>query len=156
MTVQRVSLKRNGKTVEDIWKLANCQNGRRTPKEAVTQRGERGIRITDFNYRKAGLELGMLKGNAFVITLRCVSDPRSRPRHVIVTHRLPYVRSVKVDSMETLDKALNIVKHKGFINYYGNATIYRLYYSADQGWPSKVCSVSGLLLFPLTPLAWPS
>jgi tRNA pseudouridine13 synthase len=73
VTVQRVSLKRNGKTVEDVWKLANCQNGRRTPKEAVTQRGERGVRITDFNYRKASLELGMLKGNAFVITLRCAS-----------------------------------------------------------------------------------
>jgi tRNA pseudouridine13 synthase len=75
VTVQRVSLKRNGKTVEDVWKLANCQNGRRTPKEAITQRGERGVRIADFNYRKASLELGMLKGNAFVITLRCVSQP---------------------------------------------------------------------------------
>ena len=72
VTVQRVSLKRNGKTVEDIWRLANCQNGRRSPKEAVTQRGERGIRVADLNYRKASLELGMLKGNAFVITLRWV------------------------------------------------------------------------------------
>lgn len=72
VTVQRVSLKRNGKTVEDIWRLANCQNGRRSPKEAVTQRGERGVRVADLNYRKAGLELGMLKGNAFVITLRYV------------------------------------------------------------------------------------
>ncbi|KAF8238780.1 tRNA pseudouridine synthase D [Tricholoma matsutake] len=94
VTVQRVSLKRNGKTVEDIWKSAN---GRRNPKEAVTQRGERGVRIADFNYRKASLELGMLKGNAFIITLR----------------------SVKVDSMETLNTALNVVKYKGFINYYG-------------------------------------
>lgn len=72
VTVQRVSLKRNGKIVEDIWRLANCQNGRRSPKEAVTQRGERGVRVADLNYRKAGLELGMLKGNAFVITLRYV------------------------------------------------------------------------------------
>ncbi|KAF8897636.1 pseudouridine synthase [Infundibulicybe gibba] len=94
VTVQRVSLKRNGKTVEDIWKLAN---GRKSAQDGVWQRGERGIRIADFNYRKASLELGMLKGNAFVITLR----------------------SVKVDSIETLDKALNTVKHKGFINYYG-------------------------------------
>lgn len=70
VTVQRVSLKRNGKTVEDIWRLAN---GRRTPKEAVTQRGERGVRIADFNYRKSSLELGLLKGNAFIITLRWVS-----------------------------------------------------------------------------------
>ena len=38
----------------------------------MTQRGERGVRVADFNYRKASLELGMLKGNAFVITLRLV------------------------------------------------------------------------------------
>lgn len=77
VTVQRVSLKRNNKTVEDVWRLVNCQNSHRTPKEAVTQRGERGIRIADFNYRKASLELGMLKGNAFVITLRYVQGPLS-------------------------------------------------------------------------------
>lgn len=72
MTVQRVSLFRKHKTVEDVWKLANGQNGRRSIREALLQRGERGIRIADFNYRKASLELGMLKGNAFVITLRYV------------------------------------------------------------------------------------
>ncbi|GBE79670.1 pseudouridine synthase [Sparassis latifolia] len=97
VTVQRVSLKRGNKTVEDIWKLANGVNGRRTEEEAVTHRGERGIRIADFNYRKASLELGMLKGNAFVITLR----------------------NVQVDTMETLDRAMNTIKTKGFINYYG-------------------------------------
>jgi tRNA pseudouridine13 synthase len=70
VTVQRVSLWRGNKTVEDIWKLANGQNGRKSVEDAVAQRGERGIRIADFNYRKARLELGMLKGNAFVITLR--------------------------------------------------------------------------------------
>ncbi|KAJ3869447.1 pseudouridine synthase [Lentinula novae-zelandiae] len=98
VTVQRVSLKRNNKTVEDVWNLANAvTNGRKSAEEAVKERGERGVRIADFNYRKASLELGLLKGNAFVITLR----------------------SVQVDSMETLDKALNIVKNTGFINYYG-------------------------------------
>jgi tRNA pseudouridine13 synthase len=70
VTVQRVSLWRGNKTVEDVWKLANGQNGRKSKTDAVTQRGDRGIRIADFNYRKARLELGMLKGNAFVITLR--------------------------------------------------------------------------------------
>lgn len=75
VTVQRVSLKRNNKTVEDVWRLVNCQGGRRTPEEAVSQRGERGIRIADLNYRKASLELGMLKGNAFIITLRYVTCP---------------------------------------------------------------------------------
>ncbi|KIK68015.1 hypothetical protein GYMLUDRAFT_804143 [Collybiopsis luxurians FD-317 M1] len=98
VTVQRVSLKRGSKTVEDVWRLANgIENGRKTPEEALSQRGERGVRIADLNYRKASLELGLLKGNAFVITLR----------------------SVQVDSMETLDKALNIIKENGFINYYG-------------------------------------
>jgi len=70
VTVQRVSLKRGNKTVEDVWRLANGLNGRRTAEQALSQRGERGVRIADFNYRKASLELGMLKGNAFVITLR--------------------------------------------------------------------------------------
>lgn len=70
VTVQRVSLRRGNKTVEDVWRLANGINVRRTAEEALTTRGERGIRVADFNYRKASLELGMLKGNAFVITLR--------------------------------------------------------------------------------------
>lgn len=67
--MQRASLRRGNKTVDDVWKAAN-QIGRRSIREAVTQRGERGVRIADLNYRKAGLELGMLKGNQFVITLR--------------------------------------------------------------------------------------
>lgn len=29
------------------------------------------------------------------------------------------IRNVKVDSIKTLDKAMNIMKHNGFINYYG-------------------------------------
>ena len=70
VTVQRVSLRRGNKTVEDVWRLANGLNGRRSVEEVTTKRGERGIRIADFNYRRASLELGMLKGNAFVITLR--------------------------------------------------------------------------------------
>ena len=72
VTVQRVSLKRNNKAVEDVWRLANGVNGKKTTQDALTQRGERGVRLADFRYRKAGLDLGMLKGNVFVITLRCV------------------------------------------------------------------------------------
>lgn len=74
VTVQRVSLRRGNKTVDDVWKVAN-QICRRSVHEAVTQRGERGVRIADLNYRKAGLELGMLKGNEFVITLRSAQSP---------------------------------------------------------------------------------
>lgn len=97
VTIQRVALRRHNKTVEDVWKLANGQVGRKSRDEALTRRGDRGIRIADLNYRKSFLELGMLKGNAFVITLR----------------------SVQVDSVDTLNRALNSMKHKGFINYYG-------------------------------------
>lgn len=114
VTVQRVSLKRGNKTVEDVWKLANGVGPRRTAEEAVTRRGERGIRIADFNYRKASLELGMLKGNAFLITLRYVGSPR------IISLKLTVcIRNVQVDSPETIDRAMNVVKNKGFINYYG-------------------------------------
>ncbi|CAA7259859.1 unnamed protein product [Cyclocybe aegerita] len=97
VTVQRVSLNRHKKTVEEVWSLVNNAGSRRTNTEVLSQRGERGIRIADLNYRKASLELGMLKGNAFVITLR----------------------NVKVESMEILDEAMNTIKNKGFINYYG-------------------------------------
>jgi len=69
VTVQRVSLKRGSKSVEDVWKQVNG-SGRRSNDVITKERGERGIRIADMNYRKASLELGMLKGNAFVITLR--------------------------------------------------------------------------------------
>ena len=115
VTVQRVSLRRANKTVEDVWRMANGFGGRRTIDEILTKRGERGIRVADFNYRRASLELGMLKGNAFVITLRQV-------------HVTPYFlysdstcarRNVQVDSLDTIDRAMNTIKTKGFINYYG-------------------------------------
>ncbi|KAI9448168.1 tRNA pseudouridine synthase D [Lactarius indigo] len=88
VTIQRVALRRGTKTVEDVWKLANGVPTRQSADDA----GQ-----ADFVYRKAALELGMLKGNAFVITLR----------------------SVQVDSVEELDKVMNSVKERGFINYYG-------------------------------------
>ena len=70
VTVQRVSLKRGSRTVEDVWRIASNQNSRNLPEDSTKRRGDHGVRITDFNYRKAPLELGMLKGNQFVITLR--------------------------------------------------------------------------------------
>lgn len=70
VTTQRVSFKRNGRTIQEVWKTVNGITARRTVEQAVTERGERGIRIGDLAYRKSFLELGMLKGNAFVITLR--------------------------------------------------------------------------------------
>jgi len=70
VTIQRVSLKRGSRTVEDVWKIASSQNSRNLPEDSTARRGDHGVRIADFNYRKMPLELGMLKGNQFVITLR--------------------------------------------------------------------------------------
>jgi tRNA pseudouridine13 synthase len=116
VTVQRVSLKRYNKTVEDVWMHMNGVASRgRTKDEATTMRGERGVRISDFNYRRAGLELGMLKGNAFVITLRSVFSSNVIPGNVADLA----CRNVQIDSMDTIDRAMNTIKTKGFINYYG-------------------------------------
>lgn len=70
VTIQRVSFKRNGKSIQDVWRTVNGITGRRNSQQAISERGERGIRIGDLTYRKGFLELGMLRGNAFVITLR--------------------------------------------------------------------------------------
>jgi len=78
VTVQRVSFKRGNKTVEDVWTNVNGISRRKSAETASKQRGERGIRIADLKYRKASLELGMLKGNAFLITLRYVQFTESR------------------------------------------------------------------------------
>jgi tRNA pseudouridine13 synthase len=72
VTVQRVSLRRGSKTIQDIWKLANGHPGRVSLENALSKRGERGVRVADLNYHKTSLELGMLQGNYFVITLRYV------------------------------------------------------------------------------------
>ena len=89
ITVQRVSLRRGNKTVEDVWNMSNGINTaqRRTREDALARRGDRGIRIADFNYRKASLELGMLKGNAFVITLRYIFFTRHAWMFIIAQKR---------------------------------------------------------------------
>ncbi|CAE6429641.1 unnamed protein product [Rhizoctonia solani] len=97
VTTQRVCLKRGRFTVEDVWKVTNGLTGRRAPEDVLKQRGERGVRVSDINYRRGYLELGMLKGNEFVITLR----------------------NVKAESLEVIDKAMHSLKENGFINYYG-------------------------------------
>ncbi|KAG8829609.1 hypothetical protein FRC17_006320 [Serendipita sp. 399] len=83
-------------TVEDVWDKCN-QPGRRTQEEILQERGERGIRVADVDYRKGHLQLGMLKGNEFIITLR----------------------NVKAPSVEAIDQSMEVLKTKGFINYYG-------------------------------------
>ena len=71
VTIQRVCLKRGQLTPEDVWDRVNSIS-RKSVLEAVSERGERGVRIGDIDYRKGHLQLGMLTGNAFVVTLRCV------------------------------------------------------------------------------------
>lgn len=76
VTTQRVCLRRGRLTVEDVWKVTNGLTGRRSPEDVFKQRGERGVRVSDIAYRRGYLELGMLKGNEFVITLRYVELSR--------------------------------------------------------------------------------
>ncbi|KDQ20751.1 hypothetical protein BOTBODRAFT_50816 [Botryobasidium botryosum FD-172 SS1] len=97
VTVQRVCFKRGNKMLMDVWRSVNTLGPRRSNEQVMKERGERGVRIADLVYRKGSLELGMLKGNAFVITLR----------------------NVKAESEEVLNRAMETIKNKGFINYYG-------------------------------------
>lgn len=56
-------------SVEEVWDKVNI-SARRTQEEILSERGERGVRIGDLSYRKGHLQLGMLKGNEFLVTLR--------------------------------------------------------------------------------------
>ena len=73
VTVQRVCLKRGGRNLMSVWKIVNgVKGGRRSERAALEQRADRGCRIGDLGYSDQYLELGMLKGNQFMITLRYV------------------------------------------------------------------------------------
>ncbi|CAE6473498.1 unnamed protein product [Rhizoctonia solani] len=114
VTTQRVCLKRGRLSVEDVWKVANGLTGRRYPEDVLKQRGERGVRVSDISYRKGYLELGMLSGNEFVITLRYHGSSTKLYNLTKSSHR-----NVKAESPEVIDKAMHSLKENGFINYYG-------------------------------------
>ncbi|OCF71410.1 tRNA pseudouridine13 synthase [Kwoniella mangroviensis CBS 8886] len=98
VTVQRVCFKRNNKNLTYVWKSVNgIRQGRRNEQKAIEERGERGVRIGDLEYSKQYLELGMLKGNQFVITLRNVQE----------------------ENREEINKTMKSVRDNGFINFYG-------------------------------------
>ncbi|KAK8844588.1 hypothetical protein IAR55_006435 [Kwoniella newhampshirensis] len=98
VTVQRVCLRRNGRNLQAVWKAANgVRQGWKDEAKALGERGDRGVRIGDLSYDDRYLELGMLKGNQFVITLR----------------------NVQAESKEEIDKTLTSVRDRGFINFYG-------------------------------------
>lgn len=124
VTVQRVALRRGRRTIDDVWKLINGvgksaneggNNNRRGGGgrgggrfgggqgrekgllEAISSRGDRGIRIGHLSYQPESLHLGQHEGNEFLITLR----------------------NVKVERQEEVAKAIDVLKTKGFINYFG-------------------------------------
>lgn len=79
ITIQRVCIRRVDRTLTSVWRILNgIKGGKNTDKTAVEDRGERGVRIGDLAYSKQLLDLGMLKGNKFTITLRSVTVFSSR------------------------------------------------------------------------------
>ena len=59
-------------------------------------------------------------------------------------------RNVKVDSMELLDEAMNTMKQKGFINYYGTL-LFPLSSAGLSGYFIQACNALELHLYPLIP-----
>lgn len=120
VTTQRVSLKRGRLLINDVWSMANGLKGRgRTEEQAIKERGERGIRIGDLEYTTGFLELGMLKGNCFVITLRYGQGIQSQFKF-----NVPGYRNLRVDAPETVNEVMQSIQTKGFINYYGWAAVF--------------------------------
>lgn len=70
VTVQRISVKRGGKTLEDVWRAGNGVSGKKG--KGAGKVWDNGVKLGDFEYAKQGLELGQLQGNRFVVTLRFV------------------------------------------------------------------------------------
>ncbi|GAA5958197.1 hypothetical protein JCM8115_004015 [Rhodotorula mucilaginosa] len=114
VTVQRISVRRSKTmTTDDIWRAARTgtiafgggrggRGGGRGGRGGMRGGGggawvDRMMRIGDVEYADNALELGMLKGNRFMITLRDVETP----------------------SIETLHASVASIRERGFINYYG-------------------------------------
>lgn len=84
----------------------------RVKKEALIIAGRklRNAQLSSFEYYQAGLELGQLLGNEFVITLR---DCRFEDEGSLAPDlRVKYVQ-------DALSKAVSNIRQNGFINYYG-------------------------------------
>lgn len=118
VTVQRISLRRNRKTLEDVYRLVNGINadvssstgtgkgkGRtRTVLDATTTRADRGIRIGHLHYADQPLKLGQLQGNEFTITLRNVRPATGEPSAAFLA---------------SLHSSMSVLRDRGFINYFG-------------------------------------
>ncbi|KAM0793600.1 hypothetical protein ACM66B_001033 [Microbotryomycetes sp. NB124-2] len=104
ITTQRISLKRGNRTVEEIWKATKGAGGGGRGGRGGRGGGgrfnngpDRGVRIGDVEYASSHLDLGMLKGNKFVVTLR----------------------DVQADSPAVIERAISSLRTRGFVNYFG-------------------------------------
>lgn len=136
ITVQRVSIRRGNKSLEDVWRACSGGNGGgrggrgrgRGRGGFGNATGERGLKIGDLSYEDKGIELGGLEGNRFVITLRSVLFlflSFSRPK-LTNSKKLPPPpppddndRDVQSPSPSTIPHSLSLLSKNGFINYYG-------------------------------------
>lgn len=121
VTTQLVTLKRYGRTIEEVWDTVNGLHHGRSAGAfntrgrgrgrgrggggagflgregmAPTDRGERGLRIGDLKYVSEALDLGHLSGNRFCIVLR---DVRAPP--------------------DVISRSLGTLQETGFINFFG-------------------------------------
>ena len=111
VTVQRVSLKRGRKTLEDVWRMTNhidlpvssSQSEKRSVLHAASTRAERGLRVAHVAYADQPLMLGQLAGNQFTITLR---DMR-------------WVDGDFGSLTDALRERVAAVERDGFVNYFG-------------------------------------
>lgn len=122
VTVQRVSIKRGIRTIEEIYKASKTVSGGNRGRGGRgggrgggnMARGERGVVLGDFTYEDYGLELGMLTGNKFVITLRFVLFVLRRSQSLMDSYR-----DVVAESPSQITSSIAALTSKGFINYYG-------------------------------------
>ena len=126
MTTQRVSIKRGTKTIEEVWRASRNSSGGGRGGRGGRGRGggrgggaagaERGVVIGDLSYEDYGFELGMLKGNKFVITLRFVPSTLSP---LYETKASASRRDVQTPTPTAISLSLTTLRNRGFINYYG-------------------------------------
>jgi tRNA pseudouridine13 synthase len=129
VSVQRVSLRRGDRPIEDVWRAINygapgVQRGGRGRGRGggrfVDMRSQmRGITVGNFSYEPAGLELGQLGGNRFGIVLRC-----ARISSCSITTTEAAFRDVKTTTDDAIDRAVATLRDRGFINYFGWSAVH--------------------------------
>ncbi|WFC99005.1 tRNA pseudouridine(13) synthase [Malassezia yamatoensis] len=120
VTVQRVALKRGKKTLDEVWRQINHigqpifggsgPKDRRTIQVATNTRAERGLRVAHLSYATEPLQLGMLSGNQFTVTLRnvCWANVKGLDD-----------ASDRSELECSLKDRVKLIEQNGFINYFG-------------------------------------